>query len=173
MTPEQRFKENTALVGFISQKHFKCYMGTQRHEDIMQEGYLALWRSCCKFDENLGFQFSTYAGNSIRYAMQKFLRKENKAYEKTVSIDTVIAEDGEGSEVCIIDTLFVMPEDRGTESLVEFCISLLEEFDQQIVRVLLEQHTQQETATICNTSQASVSRCLAKFRKIVLEEMKK
>lgn len=173
MDPNKRFEENMSLVGFIFQKHFKNPEYAKHHDDLMQEGYIALWRSCCQFNESLGFQFSTYAGNAIRYAMQNYLKKENKVCDRLVSIDTVIAEDGEGSEICLIDTLFVMPEDRSIENLVEFCISLMEEFDQHVVRVLLENHTQIETASICNTSQASVSRCLAKLRKIILEELKK
>lgn len=173
MDPNKRFEENMPLVGFIFQKHFKSCEHTQYHDDMMQEGYIALWRCCCQFNESLGFQFSTYAGNSIRHAMQSYLMKEAKATGKILSIDTVIAEDGEGGEICIVDTLFVLPEDRSIENLVEFCLGLMGDLDRQVVRVLMEHHTQQETAEICNISQASVSRCLAKFRKIVLEELKK
>lgn len=173
MIPEKRFEENMPLVGFVLQKHFKQYLGSSCHEDLMQEGYLALWRSCQKFDEDLGYQFSSYATNSIRYAMLNYLRKENKVREKLVSIYEVVADNGEGEELRIVDTLFVMPEDGATENLLEYCIRQLEEFDQVIVKVLLKDHTQQETAEICRTSQATVSRCLAKLRKTVLGELKK
>ena len=173
MTPEQRFEENMPLVGFVMQKHFKSQLGTPNHDDLMQEGFIALWRACQTFDETLGCQLSTYAVKAILYAMAGYLKRESRVQERVISMDTVIAEDGEGSEVCLIDTLFVLPEDKSIENLIEFCIGLLKTVDQKIIRVLLDHHTQDETAKICNTSQTTVSRCLKRLRKILLEELKK
>ena len=173
MDSNKRFEENMSLVGFVLQKHFKSQLGTPNHDDLMQEGFIALWRACQTFNEKLGYQFSTYAAKAIFYAMNNYLTKESKVQERLVSMDTVIAEDGEGSEVCLIDTLFVLPEDKSIESLIEFCIGLLTTVDQEIIRVLLDHHTQNETAKICNTSQSSVSRCLRRLRKMITEELKK
>ena len=139
----------------------------------MQEGYLALWRSCLRFREDLGYHFSTYAGAAIRYAMSDFLRKEHSESEKIVSVYEVIADNGEGEELHLIDTLSVPPEDGYVDNLLEYCMKQLKKSDQKIIKSLLNDHTQQETAVLCLTSQASVSRCLAKFRKIVTEELKK
>jgi DNA-directed RNA polymerase specialized sigma subunit len=66
-----------------------------------------------------------------------------------------------------------MPEDGAAENLLEYCMMQLEELEQNIVKALLDDHTQRETAEICRTSQATVSRCLAKLRKTVLGELKK
>lgn len=173
MEPNKRFEENMSLVGFIFQKYFKSYENSSSHDDLMQEGYIALWKACCRFKEELGYQFSSYAGKAVQNAMKDYLRKENKFDDRVIPIDTVIAEDGEGSELCVIDTLFVLPEDNSAESFLEFCLTKLGKSEQRLIRVLLQYHTQQETAEICHTSQASVSRCLAKLRKIILEELKK
>lgn len=171
MAPEQRFEENCPLVGFIFQKHFKRYMGTQYQEDLMQEGYLALWRACLTFNESLGYRFSTYAGSSIRFGMSSFLRKENKVSNRTVSIYDVIAEDGEGEELYLIDALSTTKENTFTKEIVEMCIRKLSDPEQVIVRFLLGEHTQKETAVLCNISQSNVSRCLHKLRKLVAKEM--
>lgn len=171
MTPEQRFEENCPLVGFIFQKHFKRYTGTQYHEDLMQEGYLALWRACLTFNESLGYQFSTYAGTSIRFGMNSFLRKENKVSNRTVSIYDIIAEDGEGEELYLIDALSATPDISFTKEIVDLCIRELCELDQKIVQAILSEHTQKETADMCNTSQSTVSRCLRRFRKLIAKEM--
>lgn len=171
MTPEQRFEENCPLIGFIFQKHFKQYMGTKYHEDLMQEGYLALWRACLTFNESLGYQFSTYAGTSIRFGMNSFLRKENKVSNKTVSIYDVIAENGEGEELYLIDALSTATESSFTKETVDLCIRELCELDQKIVQAILSEHTQKETADMCNTSQSTVSRCLRRFRKLVAKEI--
>lgn len=171
MEPGKRFEENMPLVGFIFQKHFKRYVGTQYHEDLMQEGYLALWRACLAFNENLGYQFSTYAGTSIRFAMNSFLRKENKVSNRTVSIYDIIAEDGEGEEICIIDALSTAPDINFTKETVDLCIRELCDLDQKIVQAILSEHTQKETADMCNTSQSTVRRCLSRFRKLVAKEV--
>ena len=171
MTPEQRFKENTSLVGFMLNKHFKQYIGTRYHEDLMQEGNLALWRACLTFNEALGYQFSTYAGASIRFGMNSFLRKENRVINNVVSLYDVIAENGEGEEVCIIDALSNAPEVNFTKEIVEMCVREMSDSEQVIVRLLLSKHTQKETAVLCNISQSTVSRCIRKFRNIVAKEI--
>lgn len=78
MSPEQLFTENQKLVPFVYRKYytyFRTMCPEYMAEDLLQEGYLELWRLCQNFNPDLGNQFSTYAVPCIKGAMTKFVRK--------------------------------------------------------------------------------------------------
>jgi len=63
----------------------------QNHrEDLMGIGMIALRKSSLKFDPARGFQFSTYASNSIRYEMIAHIKKLQRREEIEVSIDSLV-----------------------------------------------------------------------------------
>jgi len=47
----------------VIKKHFPYLINTDRYEDALQEGIIALIHAINTFNENLGTQFSTYAYN--------------------------------------------------------------------------------------------------------------
>jgi RNA polymerase sigma factor (sigma-70 family) len=47
------------------------------HEDLMQEGYLALLESTRRFDEQRGVKFLSFAGLNVRYRLWKYARKRS------------------------------------------------------------------------------------------------
>jgi RNA polymerase sigma factor (sigma-70 family) len=169
MDPQALFDRNMSLVPFIYSKKFYEY--TDHKEDLIQEGYMALWRSCLNFDELKGFKFSTYACTSIYRKMLEYTQLNIQKHSGVVSIDSVIAEDGEGNELYIKDTLSNNREDFNRYAIQEALLRVSER-DRSIVCKLMEGYTQNQIAEMHNISQASVSRCLHKFRTILLEEYK-
>ena len=73
MSPEELFNTNQTIVGWCYKKYIGDYSSIH-YEDIMSEGYLALWKACKNFDESKGFQFSTYAVPCIAGAMLRYYR---------------------------------------------------------------------------------------------------
>ncbi|NCC71319.1 sigma-70 family RNA polymerase sigma factor [bacterium] len=80
------FDENKELVYFVYNKQFKKYDFLK--EDLLQEGFIALFKSCKKFDISKGIMFSTYAIKAIYNNMLCYLvRNELKFYNKCISLD--------------------------------------------------------------------------------------
>lgn len=80
------FDENQKLVHHIVNKHFWSYPD---REDITQVGLLALYRASIKFDPEKA-QFSTYAYNTVKREIFKFLKKNSKKkVERLVDYDII------------------------------------------------------------------------------------
>jgi RNA polymerase sigma factor (sigma-70 family) len=168
MTPEQRFEENMCLVGFVYQRKFHEYSAYQ--EDLIQEGFLGLWKACLNFDESRGIQFSTYAYTAIERTMMAYIDKFILKHSSVVSLNSVIAEDSEGNQVYLCDSLGT-EEDHSIKYAIQDSLSKMSQKDQSILYKLMDGLTQDCIAKACHTSQPTVSRCLAKFRKILSKEM--
>lgn len=68
-----------------------CEFPFKHREDLIQEAWLVYPNVIKNYDESRGFQFSTYAANSIRNKMISFLYKEN--YETT--LDDSLGDDND------------------------------------------------------------------------------
>jgi RNA polymerase sigma factor (sigma-70 family) len=107
-----KVEENTKLVHFIINKYFGNGEGYEKQgfsrDDLFQIGCVGLMHAVRKFDESLGFQFSTYAGKLIifeikkeltdKFVLIKYPREVKRivivisTLEKTYSIEDLIAE---------------------------------------------------------------------------------
>ena len=80
------FDENKCLVYFVYKRHFKKYEFLK--EDLYQEGFIALFKACKKFDIEKGNTFSTYAIKAIYNSMLYCLvRKEQKHFNNCISLE--------------------------------------------------------------------------------------
>ena len=165
MTPEERFEQNTKLVPFVFRKYF---ISNQNHkEDLISEGYLCLWKSCCNYDESIG-SFCTYACSQIFFGMRNYLNRQIYPYND-ISLDDIQVEDKEGNGICLYDMLCVYDENP-TKDLVDACMQQMMPRDKSIIVYLLYGLTQQEIATLMKISQTTVSRCLSKFKTLIEKE---
>lgn len=75
-----RVTENLGLVHIIIRRHFSK---TQYdYEDLFQEGCVGLVKAAEKFNPELGFQFSTYAGKLIWGEIRRYIRDEGTLLSK-------------------------------------------------------------------------------------------
>lgn len=63
------------LVIWVCQKFSKPWDPSIDVEDIIQEGYVGLWKACLTFDESKGYKFATYAVACIRSQIFQMFRK--------------------------------------------------------------------------------------------------
>lgn len=61
------------VEGFIRSMAWR-YRGYAELEDLIQEGYLALYPAVSGYDPAAGYKFLTYAGNWIRQAMTRYIQ---------------------------------------------------------------------------------------------------
>ena len=67
-------RQNRGLVINTVNKNFTNAMNRDEYEDIIQEGFLALYKSIDKFDVSKGFKFSTYAVTNIVGNIKNYYR---------------------------------------------------------------------------------------------------
>lgn len=132
MTPNELFNANQKLVYYCYHKYIEKQCPPGIHDDIIQEGFLGLWQASVRFDETLGFQFSTFAVSNIVGRMKRFLREQNSTIRilrrdwengdtdkyMTCSLDVCLSEDNENNLQSIIPA---RPDDYEglTEELID------------------------------------------------------
>lgn len=75
MTSKELFEQNQQLVPFVYWKYFSKFI--ELKDDLISEGYLALWKACLNFDESKGVAFSTYAVPMVWGQMKRYLREKS------------------------------------------------------------------------------------------------
>lgn len=99
MTREELFEQNQKLVPHIICHELRLNEKEFDYEDLMQEGYLALWESTKAFDESKGQTFATFACECIRNHVFSVLRKAERKkhkrfyYDKTTALDRPLDND--------------------------------------------------------------------------------
>lgn len=62
------------LVGHVCHRISIPWNPAIDKEDLLQEGYIGLWKACLTFDKDKGYQFSTYACKCIDSQIRTMLR---------------------------------------------------------------------------------------------------
>lgn len=165
---EEKFHKNQAVIPYVYFRWFSRYSNYQ--EDLFQEGYAALWRACCNFEDIGKVKFSTYIVNAVYYKMLCYCRRFIQKHSHVLSLDTIsVSETSEGDNLFLIDIL-AEDEDPEAKYLIEICLSKLSEKDQRIVNDIFDGYTQDEIAEKYNISQATVSRRLLRFKNLIDKE---
>lgn len=116
MTPNELFNANQKLVYYCYHKYIKKQCPPSIYDDIIQEGFLGLWQASVRFDETLGFQFSTFAASNIVGRMKRFLREQNS----TIRILRNDWENGETDKYVTtsLDARFSDDNENNLESII-------------------------------------------------------
>lgn len=150
--------DNLKLVRFV----MKRYFNNTHDEDLFQIGCLGLVKAAKAFDENKGFNFSTFA---IKVITNEFFMLSRKKETCTVSF-----EESVGDGLILSDTL---ADSNNLYARVEICEiynKALKSFnlrDKNIIQKYLKIKDQKIIAKIYGISQGQASRIISSFREKV------
>lgn len=167
MTKQELFNENKNLVYDIYNTHLKNMEYNKRlKEDAIQEGLIALWKSCLNYNPEKGAKFSTYAYNSILKAMKCFCVRQYKKAVCLVSLEAPLTENDSSVSFedilpCNTDLLAQIEIDTVFNQL----FSTLDEQSKDIVTYLKQGYSKKEIAELVQESQGKITNILRKFRK--------
>ena len=178
MDNEERNKlieDNMNLVPFVGWKYFKKYMnlGEEKREDFISEGYIYLCKAAKKYDENLGYTFSTYAVNYIWGSMSRYVKtqiKKDNHKNKQYSLDIKLFETGK--TISYGDILMDKNRDIDIRIMeIKECVSRTKIRDiDEIIDMLVAGYTQTAIAKEMGLSTQGLNYRLRKLRKIIKEE---
>ena len=85
---EKLFNELQSIVYYCYGKLYKDKFILDSKEDILQEGFLALWKACCGYKEEFEVKLSTYAFACVQNAMLYWIKTNRDYYYNCISFDT-------------------------------------------------------------------------------------
>ena len=146
MNRNELFDKNQALVHHVYNTCFKhklsSHLRNNNEDDFIQEGYMALWTACEKFDPNKGVEFSTYAYTCIKCEMTELLMKLTNNGRFTKSVDVTCSLDDATNGIWKQHELTPAPEREDISWIWES--NVLSELEQKIMRKRYEGYTMRE-----------------------------
>lgn len=165
---EKRFADNVALVGFVFHQKFNSYTSWQ--DDLIQEGLLALWKSCLNYEDSKGVSFGTYAYVAIYKSMLTYVNRYVDKHCVVTSLDDVISTTTTGEELRLMDVVPVVDDEVDVFYHLKECLRTMSLEDQYIIEKTMQGYTQKEIATQLGIAQSSVCRSLHKFKAVLEKE---
>ncbi|MFA7109471.1 MAG: sigma-70 family RNA polymerase sigma factor [Sphaerochaetaceae bacterium] len=143
------FKNNQGLV-YYTLKHYYPYL--TKDDDAIQTALISLWKASENYRE-IGFTFSTYAIQSIRRNINRYLKKERKRCENLLYLDS---ENESTESETYASAIHSEIEDAEFKADYEvFCESLTPE-QRVVIKLLLEGYYQIEIVDKLELSRSKV-----------------
>lgn len=92
MTKEELFEAHKNMVYYCYNHLLKDDFITKSQEDLIQEGFLALWKACMSYDETLEIKLSSYAFPAIQNAMLTWIRNNKSYYYNHIGFDDPVSD---------------------------------------------------------------------------------
>lgn len=164
-----KVEDHMPLVTHVIQNQF-CYIDNFDFEEKFQVGCIGLVKAAKRYDESLGYKFSTYAISMIAGEIKRYLRddkwrigsrkeRSNGNAKKPISLETPVSQDG---KVRIIDTVkeqFVLDEFESKVELYELLDETLQQEEKKVLELnILYGYSQREVSKFLGVSQNQISR---------------
>lgn len=179
---EKLIQHNLRLIVHIAKK----YMQSAESEELLSVGSIGLIKAIDSFKPNKGSTISTYASRCIENEILMLLRA-NKKHKVCVSVDEVVAEGKDGSNLTLRD-IIPQNEEQDTDKIVEKRV-----FVEEVIKCLQTylskrdfrifmlrygfldgiERSQQEVADIMGISRSYISRIETKALDIVKQQLLK
>lgn len=164
-------QDNMKLVGFvIKNKKLNIPFHIQKDmRDLYQEGYILLIKAANKFDESKGYEFSTYAVNTIYLGLRSFLDRDAvKRYKyQGLSLEYEFEND-EGrpnkSQKYLLESL----EDGYSKVMIEDLLkkTKIKDID-KLVNMKMNKYTLEEIKEELQVKESEIYRRLNKFKDVI------
>lgn len=168
--PKTLFNNNTKLVYKVfNEKLYSKNNVENRKEDILQVGFLTLWKCCINYNPEKGTQFSTYAYNAIYKSMVCSLVRENRKTAYLVSLnDKIKAEkDCDLTYEDIIASAVNIESEVEINDILKQISTQLGKNSEKIIDMIKRGHTQVDIAKELNVTRAYVGKLLKQIREKV------
>lgn len=164
--------ENKNLIYFVINKSFKQYLS---NDDIIQEGYIGLWKAIKTYDDSHS-SFSTYAIKCIYNNILMYIRDNlSKLHDNILSLDYLYSGEKEETEGDLYNYVKVEEEyiKLKIDLLYKPFIKTLSKKEQMILYYNFLGYTQTKIGEKLNCSQKTICMYLSNIRKKLKKYLKK
>lgn len=164
--------ENKNLIYFVINKSFKQYLS---NDDIIQEGYIGLWKAIKTYDDSHS-SFSTYAIKCIYNNILMYIRDNlSKLHDNILSLDYLYSDGKEETEGDLYNYVKVEEEyiKLKIDLLYKPFIKTLSKKEQMILYYNFLGYTQTKIGEKLNCSQKTICMYLSDIRKKLKKYLKK
>lgn len=159
------FEENKNLVYTV----YKQYFSTLDYlkDDILQCGFLGLWKACLKFDDKREIAFSSFAIKCIKNEILMFLRTELK-HKNVISLNL---KNENGDELDISEIIIDEKNINNYENIILKNHIIENCHNKETIKLFLHGFNQKEIAKKLGVSQTCVSRRIQRDKKRIKESL--
>lgn len=118
------FDQYSYIVHYSYKVLYKDDFVESAKEDIIQEGFLVLWRCCSMFDESLHKKFFSYAYAAIQNEMLRYIYR-NRPHYYNYSLNEPVLDTYSEEEITLEDTL---PEYEDLRDINTIITDILSEY---------------------------------------------
>ncbi len=130
-------------------------------EDLLQEGYIALYAAAMSFEDGRGASFDTYASLCIKRRMNNYATKASRSSHRCVSLDETYSDIVAGSD----DILSAIEARNELTHLFNRASSELSSYEKRIFLLFAEGVKVSEIAKALGVPSKSVENAMARIRK--------
>lgn len=130
MNMEEVFNQYTYIVKYCYKKLHKDDFILKSEEDLLQEGYLGLWKACLSFDESLEIKFFSYAYAAVQNSMLCYISKNRDYFYNYCSLEQPIQDFGD-EPMTIGGTLYEYDE---LDNLSDTIIDILKKYKKWLIQ---------------------------------------
>lgn len=123
LTNTEIFEENKKIVTYCYSQLNKNEFTIKHKEDLLQEGFLAMWKAINTYDSERGESLPAYIFPCVKNAMLNFIRSSSKVQFDTLSLDAPIKSTYEDYDITLSDFLHVNDFEDSTEELITSILS--------------------------------------------------
>lgn len=134
-------------------------------DDLIQEGYIALYSAALAYESNRGASFSTFASHCIRNKMINWIDKNINSDASSLPLSSV--DDSSLSKNGIVENDFENSIILKSElnELLHIADSLLSDFEKQIFSLYIKGYTNSEICETLSISRKSCDNALFRIRR--------
>ena len=169
MTPSELFEQNKNIVYQVWHDHISHIKSAERsQEDVIQVGFIALWKSCLRYDPTREVKFVTYAYKSVYQNMMTFTVRQFRKGIPLVSLETPV-KTSDTDDTIVLGDVMLSPFDHTSlvevQTLIDLAAGELGEECSQIIDLMVQGYTQVEISQKLKVNKTKVNRIVTKFKK--------
>lgn len=128
-TKEELFEQHKNIVYYCYSKLYKDEFIEKSKEDLVQEGFLALWQACRLYNEELNIKLSTYAFTTIRNTMIRWIKVNRSYYYNNIGLDAP-PKDAEDDDISLAEAI---PDINVLETIETTVAELLKKYREWLI----------------------------------------
>ena len=140
LTNNEIFEKNMNIVYYCYNQLSKNELIINSQEDILQDGFLALWRAICKFHDEDENKLIPYMFAAVKNQMLRWISKQSFTKD-TISLESNLNSDNASDEITLNDVL-PFEDTYYFDNIDEVIKRILEQYEKYLIKNHSRKHVE-------------------------------